>query len=71
MLQHQTHQVWIDCGKAENFNAVVGAPLQTMISAPALRRLIDGGMAGQDASRLWVTAKGRPVLDSVLGALLA
>ena len=56
---------------AENFNAVVGAPLQTMISAPALRRLIDGGMAGQDASRLWVTAKGRPVLDSVLGALLA
>jgi putative oxygen-independent coproporphyrinogen III oxidase len=52
------------------FAALSGRPLEDMVDAKALRRLIDAGYVESDDAGLRATAEGRLRLNAVIGALL-
>jgi putative oxygen-independent coproporphyrinogen III oxidase len=54
----------------DNFRAAVGRPLDSFTTAAKLDRLIAGGFLRHTGSRLMATAKGLPVLNSVVVELL-
>ena len=56
---------------AERFEAATGVPLRTCLPASARQDLIEGGFLAPGADGLRATAKGRNVLDAVLGELAA
>lgn len=51
--------------------AEAGRPWRDAVDAAALDRLCDGGLLKLDGERLVATAAGRPLLNSLTGALLA
>ena len=56
---------------ADRFEAATGVPLRTCLPASARQDLIEGGFLAPGADGLRATAKGRNVLDAVLGELAA
>ena len=50
---------------------VEGTALASLVDARALEQLIGGGLIARAGNRAWLTPAGRPVLNSVLAALLA
>jgi len=53
------------------FHERTGLALEQAVRPGAIQRLSSGGFLSQDGRRLWATAKGRAVLNSVLAELLA
>ena len=53
------------------FQDETGSPLETWLAPAALAPLLDGGLLELTPSHLRATARGRPVLNAVLAALLA
>ncbi|SLN18043.1 radical SAM family heme chaperone HemW [Oceanibacterium hippocampi] len=54
-----------------NFEAVVGRPIAAMTAASRLARLVEHGLLGETADRLYATEAGHAVLNSVVAELCA
>ncbi len=51
--------------------ARIGRPLDVVLDGARLQRLLDAGMVERTSTQLRATAKGRPVLNAVIAALIA